>query len=561
MHDGAADGVREVLFKTGGETKEIVRVVRLVQGDDIRQLRSARRERPRLVKDHRVDFGKGFEVLSTLHDDAPLGARAHGGENRQGRRKTERTAEVDHEDGGHAREVPRDEPDEPRQEEVVGNDTVRPLEGLPFDSGLRGFGILDEAHDLLQTRTVAHARGTDHEFAVFENRARKDGAALHAVDGQRFARHRGLIDAAVAVHNDPVDGNGVSGMHHNDVFLRDVAKRDLDVPVPAAHPDAVDTKRKLVGEARHRLLARIGFEHFAQTEKNDQKTRRAEVPTQKRDEKCRAVQHRHVEASAKKRLYARKDERHARKKRVRGVESHGKQGTQEEKARERRKVERSFFALGFLGGERQGARSGSTRSRAAASGNAPEKVFRKTLPDVQDRHVGECAVDGRDRARPGGRGRGSAFGRFRPALRREGERPAGRLRVDAGDEGRHFERRKVTGDALACVPVRHRHDDRSRAGIDAKAGDARRLFEFVGEKLRRGEAHRPVGTPTGAVADFVNQFEDHEGPLRSDFPSGFRKKEDMRPLFFSSDTAGEKRVSGRGFRRTPTNMDNAYPAT
>ena len=106
-----------------------------------------------------------------------------------------------------------------------------------------------------------------------------------------------------------------------------------------------------------------------------------------------------------------------------------------------------------------------------------------------------------------------------------------------------------------------RAHDRARAGIDAKAGDARRLFEFVGEKLRRSEAHRPVGAPTGAVADFVNQFEDHEGPLRSDFPSGFRKKEDMRPLFFSSDTAGEKRVSGRGFRRTPTNMENAYPAT
>ena len=445
---------------------------------------------------------------------------------------------------------------------MIGNDAVRPLEGFAFDPGLGGFGILDEAHDLLQTRAVAHARGPDHEFAVFQNRARKDGAALHAVYGQWFARHRGLIDTAVAVHNDPVDGNGVSGMHHNDVFLRDVAKRDLDVPVSAAHPDAVDPQGEFVGKARHRLLARIGFEHFAQTEKDDQQPRRAEVPAQKRDEKRRAVENRHVEAPAKERLHARKDERHARQKRVRGVESHGKKRTQEEKARKRCKVKRTFFALGLLGGERQSARSGSTRSRAAATRNAPEKVFRQTLPDVQDRHVGERAVDGRDRARQSGRGRGIARSRrFRLRGRRLSERPAGGLRVDAGDEGRLFERRKVAGDALARVPIRHRHDDRSRAGIDAKPGDARRLFEFVGEKLRRSEAHRPVGAPTGAVADFVNQFEDHEGPLRSDFPDGSREKEDMCPHFFPSDSAGEKRVSGRGFRRTPTNMENAFWTT
>ena len=381
--------------------------------------------------------------------------------------------------------------------------------------------------------------------------------------GQGFARHRGLVDAAVSLDHDPVHGNGVSGVHHHDVFLRHVAKRDLDVPVTAAHPNAVDAKRELVGKARHRLLARIGFEHFAQTEKNDQKPRRAEVPTQKRDEKRRAVENRHVEASAKERLHAREHKGNARQKRVRGVESHGKQGPQEEKARERRKVKRPFFALGLLGGEREGARTGTTRCGAAASRNAPEKVFRKTLPDVQNRHVGERAVDGRDCARKSGghRSVGRSARRFRLRGRRLSERPAGRLRVDAGDEGRLFKRRKVAGDALARVPVRHRHDDRSRAGIDAKAGDARRLFEFVGEELRRGETHRPVGAPTGAVADFVNQFEDHEGPLRSNFPGGFREKEDMRPLFSPSDSAGEKRVSGRGFRRTPTNMENAFRTT
>ena len=563
VHDGAPDGMREVFFEAGGKTKEIVRVVRLVQGDDVRQLRRARRERSRLVKDHRVDFGKGFQVLAALHDDAPLRTRAHGGENRQRRRETQGATKVDHENGRHAREVPRDEPDEPRQKEVIGNDAVRPLEGFAFDPGLRGFGILDEAHDLLQTRAVAHARGSDHEFAVFKDRARKDGAALHAVDGQGFARHRGLIDAAIAVHNDPVHGNGVSGMHHDDVFLRDIAKRDLDVPVSPAHPNAVDTQGELVGKARHRLLSRIGFEHFAQTEKNDQKARRAEIPTQKRDEKRRAIQHRHVKAPAKERLHAREHEGNARQKRVRSVESHRKKRAQEEKARKRRKVQRPIFSLGFLGGERESARSGTTRCGAAATGNAPEKVFRKTLPDVQDRHVGERAVDGRDRPRKsrGRRGAARSVRRFRLRGRHLSKRPAGGLRVDAGDEGRLFKRRKVAGDALARVPVRHRHDDRSRTGIDAKAGDARRLFEFVGEKLRRSEAHRPAGAPTGAVADFVNQFEDHEGPLRSDFPIGFREKEDMRPLFSSSDSAGEKRVSGRGFRRTPTNMENAYPAT
>ena len=547
VHDGAADGMREVLFETGGETKEIVGIVPVVQGNDVREFRGARRERPRLVEDHRVDFGEGFQVLSALHDDAALRARAHGGENRQGGRETKRAAEVDHENRRHAREVPRHEPHEPREEEVIGNDAVRPLEGFAFDPGLGGFGILDEAHDLLQTRAVAHARGPDHEFAVLEDRARKNGAALHAVYGERFARHRGLIDAPVALDHDPVHRNGVPRVHHDDVFLRDVAKRDLDVPVSAAHPDAVDPQGEFVGKARHRLLARIGFEHFAQAQEHDQKPRRAEVPTQERHEQRRAVENRHIEASSKERLHAREHEGNARQKRVRGVESHGKKRAQEEKAGERRKVKRPFFALGLLGGDRRGARSGAARNRAAASGNAAQEVFRKTLPDVQDRHVGERSVDGRDRLRKSGGRRGVARSRrFRFGGRRLSERPAGGRRVDARDEGRLFERRKVTGDALARVPVRHRHDYRSRAGIDAKAGDARRLFEFVGEKLRRGEAHRSVRLPTGAVADFVNQSEDHEGPLVSEFrPACKEKRETCVPVPPLGRGRRKKRVGAR----------------
>ena len=520
-------------------------------GEDGRSLR----EGARLVEDHRIDFGERFEVASTLHENALFGAVLHGSENGERRGEPQGARVVDHEDRGRAGEVSREEEDEAREEEVVGDDGVGKTLGLPLNARLCGFAVLNEVDDLREPRGVAERRRTNVDFAVFNHGAGKDAAARFAMNGERFARHGRLVDGGVAGCDHAVDRNDGTGADDDEVFLREGIELLLgELPVGAADPDLIDLDGELVGKRREGLLSRIALEHVAEAEEQREKTHRSEVEPQERNKNRGGVEHRDVELAPEGILHAFNEIGDRIKNGVPDIEHHREEGPQEDVAGEAGEIELGILFLKHGGfalvalkrrlpkrGSHARRLNGSAREAEKRREDAGERIadFRK---DAEHRHVGEATLDRKEsladetlRARALGEhfarnepGRG--FARF-PAVLGHDERAA-----RTADRGIRCKAREICGGARLRGDVFNGERDAARKGIHFKTRDAGNLRKLFGDddaaRVREGAS----GLPAFTVADRVLQIELHllfayekpssmsPDPLRGTRRAGFAKK-------------------------------------
>ena len=386
VHDGARDGMREVLLKTGGERQQLVLGHVLREGDHVREVRSGVGERARLVEDDGVDFGKRLEVAAALDDDASGRAFLHGGEDGERRRQAQRAAVVDEQHGGRAVQIARDEPDDGREREVEGHDRIGELERLALDARLHLLAFLDEADDLREARAVADARRTNADLAALDDGARKDGAARGAVHGERLARHRGLVHGGLAVKHHAVDGNDAARAHDDHVLGRHVGERLLAQFFVLADPDDVALHRELLGERGHRLPARVVLEHLAHAEQQDEQAGGLEVAAQERDDERGGVEHGDVETALEKLGDALADDRHGAEEGVGRIGNDGQERAKEDEARKRTEVELGVVRPVVVGGKGAlAARSLRRGKRGRDAGDDSAHALPRQSEEAQDR--------------------------------------------------------------------------------------------------------------------------------------------------------------------------------
>ena len=338
-HHGPRHGVREVFFEARRQPQDFFFVAFGVKRHHVGQLRRRLRERSRLIEHHGVDFRQGFEVTTALYEHAALCTLLHGGQNRQGRRKTQRAGVVHHQDGRRTREASRAEEHQPRQRKVKGHDGVGQMFRLPLNAGFTLFGRFNEFDDLVKTRAVPHLRRLNIDFAVFDNRPRKHGAAQFAVHRQGFPGHRRLVYFGVASHHFAVHRDGISRTNDDDVFGRDVFQGLFDDGVALTHPNAVNLKGQLIREARQGLLSRVALEHFAHAEKQNHQPRGLKVAQQKRHADRGRVQYFDVELSFKEILHPAEEVGNGSEENVRGVDQHRQHRTQHQPTRQGREIQ------------------------------------------------------------------------------------------------------------------------------------------------------------------------------------------------------------------------------
>ena len=205
---------------------------------------------------------------------------------------------------------------------------------LPLNAGFTLFRSFNKFDDLVQTRAVPHLRRLNIDFAVFDDRPRKHGAARFAVHRQGFPGHRRLVYCGVPCHHFAVNRDGVPRTNDDDVFGRDVFQGLFDDGVALTYPNAVNLESQLIREARQGLLSRVTLEHFAHAEKQNHQPRGPEVAQQKRHADRGRVQYFDVELSLKEVLHPAEEVGNGSEENVRGVDQHRQHRTQHQPTRQ-----------------------------------------------------------------------------------------------------------------------------------------------------------------------------------------------------------------------------------
>ena len=238
-HHGLCQRMLTALLEARGNGEELL-LRDAVDRRDIRDHRTALRDRASLIHDDCVDGLCDLERLARLDEDAVLcplartdhdgdrrreaqGAGARDDENADGNRERELDARAHGQPGGTRQHGNRDD----RWHKDASN-----LVSHARNRCLRGTRLVDEADDLADRRVLADALRAEMDGSLLVDCGRSDLVARLFLDRDRLTRDGRLIDACRA--------------RKHDTICRDALTR--------AHDDLV---------ARHKLLSRNGLLHAA----------------------------------------------------------------------------------------------------------------------------------------------------------------------------------------------------------------------------------------------------------------------------------------------------------
>ena len=172
-----------------------------------------------LVEDHSGDGLGCLEYLTTLDDDAELGAAAGTHHDRRGGGQAKGTRAGNDEDR-HCRGERlgrRVAKRQPHRQRAHGNDhhhghehpgdaVSQPGHGRP-----RSLGLLHQPDDLGEGRVGPHPGGLHHEEALGVHGGADDLVTRANLHGHRFTRHHGGVHGTVSLHHDPIGGDAFPG--------------------------------------------------------------------------------------------------------------------------------------------------------------------------------------------------------------------------------------------------------------------------------------------------------------------------------------------------------------
>ena len=153
----------------------------------------------------------------------------HGGKNRDGHGKLERTAEIHHQDGSSPGGIAGHEPGQRGCAEGPWNQAVRQVGSLILCGGLELLGFLDHPYNAVIPSAAGYLAHRDRQLAFLDNRARIDHASRMLVDRERFPCNGGLIHHSVSIQHDAVKGNHVPGADEDRVIFPDLIDPGQDL--------------------------------------------------------------------------------------------------------------------------------------------------------------------------------------------------------------------------------------------------------------------------------------------------------------------------------------------
>ena len=194
-------------------------------------------ERAGLVEGDHVDGGGFLEIDAALEKNAAAGGVRDGGEDRGGRADDERARRGDHHDGHGAvkggGESVAEHPDRDDDERGGEKDDAERVEFFrALEEALRRrllrLGFLNQ-RDQLGKRGLSSDLGDPHlEAAMLVERAGKKRIARLLVDGHRFAGDGGLVNAAGALDDHPVNRDAFARPDENEIADNEVLDLYVD---------------------------------------------------------------------------------------------------------------------------------------------------------------------------------------------------------------------------------------------------------------------------------------------------------------------------------------------
>ncbi len=244
-----------------------------MQRDD---LRLAQRERARLVQDDRVDHPEQLDEDAPL-DDRTLPSRAPNRPQDRKRCPGGYPACARHDDDGDRRPgiACQDEGQSGRAQrevdEVPGETVGRLLNRCP-----RLLSALDGLDDLGERRVTADTRRANLERPRLVDGSGEHARSRHLLDGQRFARDRGLVHERMPSLDDAIHRHAATGPDHHHLADGKGAGRNVgDLPV-ASYSDRSREKVEEIldgapSSAHRHVLEHLGDKH---EEDNDRRGER-----------------------------------------------------------------------------------------------------------------------------------------------------------------------------------------------------------------------------------------------------------------------------------------------
>ena len=302
-HDRAGHRVREVLLQACGEAKHLV-IVPPVKGKHARHLRGGLGERARLIEHDDVGLHHGLEVLRALHGEARLGRLAHGRQHGDGAGELERAGVVDHKGRRRLHQAARGKRHDAGQQEVPRHDAVGKALHARLRAGLVGFGLLDQVDDGAQLRLALVGLHLDDDLAVLHRRAGEHVVADGALDGQRLAGKRRLVDHGAPAHHRAVNAHGHAGAYGDELTCAQGAGGNLHLGVALHQLGGLGQVEQRVDERALRAAARVLLKRLANVEQKHGEPRRARIALRERDADRRRIEHGHVQPARRQRLQA-----------------------------------------------------------------------------------------------------------------------------------------------------------------------------------------------------------------------------------------------------------------
>ncbi|HUM13915.1 MAG TPA: hypothetical protein VLT82_23405 [Myxococcaceae bacterium] len=296
--DSAARRVREALRQRGSDARvlrtgedgsrervltgplrncrslEQLRLLHALNRDDGDDVRSTEGHRSSLVQHDGVDGPERLERKAAF-DDGPRPRRTSDG-TQDGERRAggdaARPGDDDHGNSGPS--VSGDDEcqccgTESEVDQVTGKTVRDALDGRSIL-----LGTLDGLEDSAERRRPAHARRLDLQDTGLVHRPREDASARELLDGERLARHAGLVDEGRPCLDEAVDWNPCAGPNEDEVPASQVVDGDLDRSSSALQGRLLrhEVEQGLDGvpSPRHRHV----LEHFCHEDEEDDDARR-----------------------------------------------------------------------------------------------------------------------------------------------------------------------------------------------------------------------------------------------------------------------------------------------
>ena len=290
LDHGVRHGVRVMLLQTRGKAQHLALVL-AAEGHDLRNRRLRVGQRAGLVKDDRVGLGDGLQKAPALDGNMIAAALAHGRKHRDRHGQLERAGEIDHQNGQHLRDVPRQKICQRRSAQRIRHQPVGKTGGLVLRGGFQLLGFLDHFDDPVIAAAAHRLLHADDAFALLRDRPGVDIAARPLCHRHGFAGDGRLIDHRLALGDLSVQRDQAAGAHDDLVARLHVADGDKQLRIAGLAPDLVHVQRHGSGEIGDGLLVRPLLQNFAQPQHEHDGACRGEVAAHHRDRDCRRIEH------------------------------------------------------------------------------------------------------------------------------------------------------------------------------------------------------------------------------------------------------------------------------